>query len=395
MNERPLAIVPVWFYDDQTGYQDFRQRIGALATRWRVVVVVRDLGFLRELDDLAVAVEVLPARGGSRWQMLAWCFRLLPWIANRRPDLVFLLGTQVAPLALGLPSAMPTLLYWNVHPSQLFDVQTRRLPTRWFNALATHLTYWAASKASLVFPIGQRLRQDLLLHKVLPLRAVTIPLGVSDVHTGLGPVSIRRLRRGETLRLVIAGSINTERGRDVMLEAIALLRQEALPVHLTMIGLAPAQLPALAEQVDRLGIGRDVALLGRLPGNEIPRYLAQAHIGLSLLADRPWYYFNPSTKVSEYLANGLAVIASDIASHRDLVTEGGPGWLCQFQAADLARVVKARLDSPESVAAASQNALAAGEKLAWSKLEPDFIALCRRAVAPTWRAARDRQIASL
>ena len=64
MNERPLAIVPVWFYDDQTGYQDFRQRIGSLASRWRVIVVVRDIRFQRELEDLSVSVEVLNDRSG-------------------------------------------------------------------------------------------------------------------------------------------------------------------------------------------------------------------------------------------------------------------------------------------------------------------------------------------
>jgi hypothetical protein len=174
MNERPLAIVPVWFYDDQTGYQDFRQRIGSLVSRWRVIVVVRDIRFQRELEDLSVSVEVLPSPGGSRLQMWWWCLRLIPWIAKRNPDLVLLLGSQMAPVRLGLPASLPTVLYWNVHPSQLFDRHAPTRLARWFNITLTRLSYLAAARASVVLPIGARLREDLLAHGVQVNRAIPL-----------------------------------------------------------------------------------------------------------------------------------------------------------------------------------------------------------------------------
>ena len=174
MNERPLAIVPVWFYDDQTGYQDFRQRIGSLASRWRVIVVVRDIRFQRELEDLSVSVEVLSSPGGSRLQMWWWCLRLIPWIAKRNPDLVLLLGSQMAPVRLGLPASLPPVLYWNVHPSQLFDRHAPTRLARWFNITLTRLSYLAAARASVVLPIGARLREDLLAHGVQVNRAILL-----------------------------------------------------------------------------------------------------------------------------------------------------------------------------------------------------------------------------
>ena len=379
MNERPLAIVPVWFYDDQTGYQDFRQRIGSLASRWRVIVVVRDARFLNELDDLSVSVEILPSPGGSRLQMLWWCLRLIPWIAKRNPDLVFLLGSQVAPVRLGLPASFPTVLYWNVHPSQLFDGNAPNRLARWLNIVSTRLSYFAAARASIVLPIGARLREDLVAHGVHPLRAVTVPLGVSESHAAMRALTPRRHLPGEPLRLIIAGSINAERGRDVMFEAIALLTKQSLPVHLTLVGATGPQLEECRSRVQRLGIQEQVTILGRLPGQEIPAQLAKAHIGLSLVADRPWNYFNPPTKVYEYLANGLPVIVSDIACHRDLLAEGGPGWFCQFDARDFARVIRERLENPSELELASKLAYQEGGKALWSRLEPDFISLCRAA----------------
>ena len=379
MNERPLAIVPVWFYDDQTGFQDFRQRIGALASRWRVVVVVRDIRFRRELEDLSVSVEVLASPGGSRIQMWWWCLRLIPWIAKRNPDLVLLLGSQMAPVRLGLPASFPTVLYWNVHPSQLFDSHAATRWVRWFNMALTRLSYLAAARASVVLPIGARLREDLLAHGVHPLRAVTVPLGVSENHALHRTPEPRQFQPGEALRLIIAGSINAERGRDVMFGAIALLKHQAHPVHLTLIGATDPQREECHLQVQRLGIEDHVTVLGRLPGHEIPAFLAKAHIGLSLVAERPWNTFNPPTKIHEYMVNGLPVIVSNNACHRDLLPQGGEGWFCEFDSEDFARVIRERLANPDELEVASKLAYQEGIKALWSKLEPDFIALCRAA----------------
>lgn len=379
MNERPLAIVPVWFYDDQTGYQDFRQRIGSLASRWRVIVVVRDIRFLRELEDLSVSTEVLPSPGGSRLQMWWWCLRLIPWIAKRNPDLVFLLGSQMAPVRLGLPASFPTVLYWNVHPSQLFDSHAPTRLARWFNIALTRLSYIAAAQASVVLPIGARLRDDLVAHGVHPLRAVTVPLGVSESHSTLRKPSPREHLPGEALRLVIAGSINAERGRDVMFDGIALLKSQSLAVHLTLIGATGPQLDECRLRIQKLGIEEQVTLVGRLPGQEIPALLAKAHIGLSLVAERPWNTFNPPTKIHEYMVNGLPVIVSNNACHRDLLAEGGAGWFCEFNAEDFARLIRERLANPAELEVASKLAYQEGIKVLWSKLEPDFIALCRAA----------------
>jgi len=379
MNERPLAIVPVWFYDDQTGYQDFRQRIGSLASRWRVIVVVRDIRFLRELEDLSVSTEVLPSPGGSRLQMWWWCLRLIPWIAKRNPDLVFLLGSQMAPVRLGLPASYPTVLYWNVHPSQLFDRHAPTRLARWFNIALTRLSYIAAAQASVVLPIGARLRDDLVAHGVHPLRAVTVPLGVSENHSTPRRPSPREHRPGEPLRLIIAGSINAERGRDVMFDGIALLKSQSLAVHLTLIGATGPQLEECRLRIQKLGIAEQVTLFGRLPGQEIPALLAKAHIGLSLVAERPWNTFNPPTKIHEYMVNGLPVIVSNNACHRDLLAEGGAGWFCEFNAEDFARLIRERLANPAELEVASKLAYQEGIKALWSKLEPDFIALCRAA----------------
>ena len=379
MNERPLAIVPVWFYDDQTGYQDFRQRIGSLASRWRVIVVVRDIRFLRELEDLSVSTEVLPSPGGSRLQMWWWCLRLIPWIAKRNPDLVFLLGSQMAPVRLGLPASYPTVLYWNVHPSQLFDRHAPTRLARWFNNALTRLSYIAAAQASVVLPIGARLRDDLVAHGVHPLRAVTVPLGVSENHSTPQKPSPREHRPGEALRLIIAGSINAERGRDVMFDGIALLKSQSLAVHLTLIGATGPQLEECRLRIRKLGIVEQVTLFGRLPGQEIPALLAKAHIGLSLVAERPWNTFNPPTKIHEYMVNGLPVIVSNNACHRDLLAEGGAGWFCEFNAEDFARLIRERLANPAELEVASKLAYQEGIKALWSKLEPDFIALCRAA----------------
>jgi hypothetical protein len=96
------------------------------------------------------------------------------WIAKRNPDLVLILGSQMAPVRLGLPASLPTFLYWNVHSSQLFDRHAPTRLARWFNITLTRLSYFAAARASVVLPIGARLREDLLAHGVQVNRAIPL-----------------------------------------------------------------------------------------------------------------------------------------------------------------------------------------------------------------------------
>ena len=387
MSERPLALVVTWFYDDQNGFLTYRQRIVALAATWRVVLILRDDRFKKDFSDLPISIKVIAARSGSRFALLWWCARVGSWLSASQPDLVVLLGTQAAPVALGLGSSIPTVLFWNVHPSQIFNPDVPKALTRALNAATTHVYYRAARRARLILPIGSELRRDLIQKGVDPLRAITLPLGIPSVHELKQPTKLRGLRPGETLRLVMAGSINVQRGRDIMMQSVAQLRHEGFGVHLELVGANSDQARHCNEQIRARGVQGAVTVRHRVTSHEVPEILGNAHLGLSLLRDSPWAKFNPPTKIYEYLASGLPVVASDVDIHRNMIVDRKNGWLCRFEAADLSRILRELLENPAQITQASAAAYGSAQPFLWSRLEADFIGLCQRTQRETTRGA--------
>lgn len=112
--------------------------------------------------------------------------------------------------------------------------------------------------------------------------------------------------------VVYVGDVTAERGADLAVAACS-----GLGVPLRLVGrITPdtsARLMAIA------GPGADLAILGLVPNREAIAGLQTASVGLAPLRDLPNYRHSQPTKVLEYLAMGLPVVASDLPGTRELV----------------------------------------------------------------------------
>lgn len=68
----------------------------------------------------------------------------------------------------------------------------------------------------------------------------------------------------------------------------------------------------LRDRIEELAGSADVRLLGRLPHEEAMRVAAASAVGTSPLRDSPNYRWSLPTKVEEYLALGVPVVATDL-----------------------------------------------------------------------------------
>ena len=68
--------------------------------------------------------------------------------------------------------------------------------------------------------------------------------------------------------LVFLGRLVSDKGCDLLLESLVMLRQEGLTPHLTIIGTGPEE-TLLRACVDRLGLERQVSFAGTLAGEEL------------------------------------------------------------------------------------------------------------------------------
>ena len=365
-------VIATWFYEGQPGYLDFKYRIQALAERYRVTLLLRNAFFEKEFAGLPLETKVFSTAGTSVGEQLRFMRACARFCRSQPTDLVVLLGSQLALTAYAL-KGVPTLLYWNEHPTHFFFPDYRHPLKRWGARLLLRLNYAAANRVSKVMPIGEAHLEDLLAHGVDPARAELIYMGVEDRFGYLAEVN-----RASALRLVYTGTVMRERGRDVMLDGLALARQRGHNVTLTIVGAADDQLAYCRQRAAELGIAEALQMVGRVPGSEIPRYLADADVGICIWEDRIWWRFNPPTKLFEYLVAGLPVLGSRIRTHSDYVVDGQNGWIFDYDAAAFADAVAQVVAQRAQLPAVSQAAHASGKKYLWSALAPQFLGLVDR-----------------
>jgi glycosyltransferase involved in cell wall biosynthesis len=126
------------------------------------------------------------------------------------------------------------------------------------------------------------------------------------------PPGSKRDYRADVLKLIYVGDVRAVRGIGEYIRITAALVEKGVPVELRIVGsFADKREEAFfTAEVERLGIRCHVAFLGRRPPEEIPSLVDDADVGLALLHPIGNYRESYPTKMFEYMAAGLPVVAS-------------------------------------------------------------------------------------
>lgn len=369
LGPRRRATVVTWMHDEQVGYLDFAYRLAALAEAYEVTVVSRRPLPEPELKDHAEVMVLQPRRGGTAGLVWYW-WQVARFLRASAPDLIVHLCSHTAALA-NLPLGAPQVIYWNEHPSHY--LAGMRGPRKWATGLMRKLQYRGARSARLVMPIGEAHHADLLAHGCSVSRLNLIPMGVADTFGAVPWIPSTEVARTNPLRVVYTGSVHVDRGRDVMIDAVAIARSAGVEVSLTIIGADTQQMNHCRTRATAQGVGAFVNVLPRVAGGQIPNFLADADFGICLWADKSYWRFNPPTKLFEYLVAGLPVMASNIRTHTAYLSDGEDGYVFDYDAAALAatfgRAWNERTRWPRLRDAASRR----GQQYRWSEIKPKFL----------------------
>lgn len=129
------------------------------------------------------------------------------------------------------------------------------------------------------------------------------------------------------------GGMERNRGSRVMIEAFA--RVAAVFPDARLLHVGHMQPPDLADEVRadavERGIADAVTLAGRVPFEQIGDYLKRAAVGWVTWQPVPKNEKNIPTKLFEYMAYGLPIVSSDLASTRPFVQSGENGYLVKAE----------------------------------------------------------------
>lgn len=121
--------------------------------------------------------------------------------------------------------------------------------------------------------------------------------------------------RSDVLRMIYVGDVRLVRGMGEYVAITEKLSRRGVPTELRIVGsfADPGEEKEVKLQVNRLGLERSVTFLGRRPPEELPALLDECDVGLALLHPIGNYRESYPTKMFEYMAAGLPVVASRFA----------------------------------------------------------------------------------
>jgi glycosyltransferase involved in cell wall biosynthesis len=278
--------------------------------KFKLTLAITDMRgeiFLKDIPDHVTVIDL-------KLERVRYAFAALTrLIWKLKPDIVYsALAHMNVMLAITKP-LWPSGVRFIARPAGFFSEALKQIPnaTRW---------YWLhrifmRNVDHFIFQ-SRALRDDFIGKLKLGIASGTVvrnPLDIARIHK-LASERIAEKAEGSPFEIVAVGRLSWEKGFDILIDAMALLR--ARPVHLTIFGGGDLA-PELQKRIDDQGLGRHVSLAGFRP-NPFP-YVRQAD--LFVLSSRHEGFPNV---VLEALACGTPVVAT--ATHGlPEVLEGVPG----------------------------------------------------------------------
>ena len=262
---------------------------------------------------------------------------LLKLIRKYRPDCLIANFSAVNLLMLiGCLTRVPCRVAWyhtmtQAHTiernSSAFKLKLLLLRKRFVYRFATH-----------VVPVSMAAREDLQMEYRVPrakCRVFYNTLPKPDEAT-------QSLRTQPLARLICVGRLIRCKGQDVLIEAIASLKNALHGTTIEFIGDGPLRIE-YTQLAKRLGVGDQVCFTGSLPHSEVVARMAS-----SLMTLVPSRSDNCPLVVIESLAVGTPIVASAVGGIVELFDDGEEGVLIPpDDPAELADQIKSLLMNPD------------------------------------------------
>jgi glycosyltransferase involved in cell wall biosynthesis len=293
----------------------------------------------------------------------SWAFALVSLLhARRRYNVVYVHNMPNFLVFTGLfPKIDGAKIVLDVHDPAaelLAAIRGHDLPP-WVQRMANVEERISISFSDTLITVNEAMRRRL---SAISSRPVSVVMNLPDTQRFV-PLEARR-GRGPLKWIVYSGSIAHRNGLDLVMRAVPLLADEFPSLRFRVIGEGPA-LESVVRLAEDLGISDRVEFRGFVAHDQLPSLLSDAIAGISPQRGGVFGSLVFSMKVAEYVALGLPVICSGIATMRDYFSDDELWFFEPGNAEDLARAIRAFLANPavaEERAAKSRLKL---DKLDW------------------------------
>lgn len=183
------------------------------------------------------------------------------------------------------------------------------------------------------------------------------------------------------LRLIHHSNLQRIYGLDRAIDGLAGLRQD-LRWRLDVYGDGPWR-PRIEAAIERTGTADRVILHGRVEMDDLPRLLAGADIGLVPSLHEPYLEYSLSTKLLEYAAMAVPIVATDLATFRHHFTDAALRFVPGGDPVQLAHAIEELAEDPNRAVEMGLEARRQAAAYDWEVQKARYLAIVAELVGRT------------
>ena len=245
-------------------------------------------------------------------------FKALGLACRTRYDLVHAVEESVF-AAMAIKALRKTPYLYDMDSSIADQITEKHFGLHWLSGFFRWCEARAIRHAEAVMPVCDALAE--IAERYYP-KAMTVLRDISLLslnHQQLGDCSTVRQELGASTDPIVmyVGNLERYQGIDLLLESFAIAHQQVPTAQLVVIGGTAQGIERYQAKAAALGVGDAVRFAGSKPVANLARYLRAADVLVSprLLGG------NTPMKVYSYLDSGTAVLATNLPTHRQVMTD--------------------------------------------------------------------------
>jgi glycosyltransferase involved in cell wall biosynthesis len=183
-----------------------------------------------------------------------------------------------------------------------------------------------------------------------------------------------RVRSGEEFVICYPGTLSRHQGVDIAVEAVALLREKAPGLKFLIIGDGPER-ENLKKLIAERGLEERVSLTGLIPLENVAEIMATIDLGVVPKRKEGFGDIAFSTKIMEFMAMGVPVLASRTRIDEFYFGDGLVEFFDSGDAADLAEKIMGLMSDNQRVAELRSKSAEFIGKNNWTVKQQEYFAL--------------------
>ena len=282
-------------------------------------------------------------------------------------------------------TGVPLLLDLHEDMPEFFRDRFGHPMLRPFLPLVVGATRLAATIPDHLITVHEPLRELSIQRGVAPDR-ISVVMNSADARMFDAEAHERRAFMADgTLRLVHHSNFQRIYGLHVAIEGLARLRPD-VDWQLDVYGDGPWR-DGIEAAIERTGTDGRVRLHGRVEMDELPRLLAGADIGLVPSLPEPYLAYSLSTKLLEYAAMGVPIVASSLSTFRRHFTDDAIRFVPGGDPEALARAIEGLVDDPEGTVRMGREAQRQARAYDWEAQKARYVSIVSGLIAGTHEGA--------